>query len=67
MDRNPKASLSSREVSVLRALKRDAGRGISSDDQKPLLSMRLAVLGSETPGLSPAGRTRLDLEERANP
>ena len=67
MDRNPKASLSPREVSVLRALNRHTRRDIASDDRKLLLSMGLAVLDSETPGLSPAGRARLDLEERANP
>ena len=67
MDRCPKASLSPHEVSVLRVPRRGTPRDISSDDRKPLLSMGLAVLDSETPGLSPAGRARLDLEERANP
>lgn len=67
MDRNPKASLSPREVSVLRALKRHTGRDISSDDRKLLLAMGLAVLDSETLEFSPAGRARLDLEERTNP
>ena len=67
MDRCRKASLSPREVSVLRALNRHTRRDIASDDRKLLLSMGLAVLNRETLELSHAGRTRLDLEKRANP
>jgi DNA-binding winged helix-turn-helix (wHTH) protein len=66
MDRNSRASLSPREVSVLRALKQNAGREISRDDLRLLVSMGLAVRDGQAIGLSPAGRDRLELEERAN-
>jgi len=65
VDRNPNASLSPREVNSLRALKRDLRRAISGEDRKLLLAMGLAVEDGERIALSPAGRARLDREDRA--
>jgi len=67
MDRSPNASLSPREVNVLRALKQDRRRLLASDDRKLLLSMRLLVSDGEALSLSPAGNARLEREERAKP
>jgi hypothetical protein len=63
MDRSPKASLSPREFKVLRALKQGS-RDISDQDRRLLLSMGLAVDEGEAIRLSPAGVSRLDIEER---
>jgi hypothetical protein len=65
VDRNPNASLSPREVNTLRALKRDLRRAVSGEDRKLLLAMGLAVEDGERIALSPAGRARLDREDRA--
>ena len=66
MDRNPNASLSPREINVLRALKLPSDRVFSSEDLRLLLSMGLVVEDGATIALSPAGRARLEQEERAN-
>src|SRR6185437_2299686 len=66
MDRNPKASLSPREINVLRALKLPSDRVFSSEDLRLLLSMGLVVEDGATIALSPAGRALLEQEERAN-
>ena len=67
MGRNPKASLSRREVNALRALQHHSKRAISSEDLTLLLAMGLAVKEDERIGLSPAGRARLEREERPRP
>jgi hypothetical protein len=63
MDRSPKAALSPREFKVLRALKQGS-RDISDQDRRLLLSMGLAVDEGEAMRVSPAGLSRLVLEER---
>ena len=64
MDRNPKASLSLREINALRMLERAPGRPIASGDRRLFLSMGLAVSDGETLRLSDAGRARLEQEQR---
>jgi hypothetical protein len=64
MDRNPKASLSLREINALRMLERAPGRPIASGDRRLFLSMGLAVSDGETLRLSDAGRARLEWEQR---
>jgi len=66
MDRISNASLSPHEVRVLRALKQATRRDISSPELCLLLSKGLAVNEGDAIRLSPAGRDRLELEERAN-
>jgi hypothetical protein len=66
MGRNPKASLSPREVNALRALQYHSTRAISSEDLRLLLAMGLAVRDGERMGLSPAGRARLERENHAH-
>ena len=64
MSRNPKASLSPREVRALRALKQAFPRPIEDSERRLFLSMGLVSADGQETKLSVAGWARLKNEDR---